>query len=32
MLNNQEKFIGILNRINEISISCDIDNKDIKNY
>lgn len=30
MLNNQEKFIGILNRINEISISCDIDNKDIK--
>lgn len=29
MLNNQEKFIGILNRINEISISCDIDNKDI---
>ena len=30
MLNNQEKFIGILNRINEISISCDIDNKDIR--
>lgn len=30
MLNNQEKFIGILNKINEISISCDIDNKDIK--
>ena len=30
MLNNQEKFIEILNRINEISISCDIDNKDIE--
>ena len=29
MLNNQKKFIEILNKINEISISCDIDNKDI---
>lgn len=30
MLNNQKKFIEILNKINEISIGCDIDNKDIE--
>ncbi|WP_432633622.1 dynamin family protein [Brachyspira sp.] len=30
MLNNQKKFIEILNKINEISINCDIDNKDIE--
>ena len=30
MLNNHKKFIEILNKINEISISCDIDNKDIE--
>lgn len=30
MLNNQKKFVEILNKINEISIGCDIDNKDIE--